>query len=890
VLAGIQEGFCVFSEWRRGRALAESARTIFLVSVCVVTMLEWSFSEQCFVMIDFFKRLFDSEFTPHGQAYLMRPEIIWLHVVSDALIALAYFSILITLACFLRKRDDLSHRGIFFLLGFFVLACGVAHLMEIWSVWHGTFRLVGFVKAVTGVSAVATAIMLVKVFPQALALTSPEGLKRVSLALESERTEHERERSSWSVTRDELTRQIDKRAAESRAASEELAGELAARNRLHELGLRLLAAPELRPLQEEVVTGIIALQDGQLGTLQLSNPETGTLEVVANRGFQQDVLENFRSLSGSNTAWDSTLRRGECVVIEDVLADPSFEPHWPVAASAGFRAMQFTPLIDRNGDLLGILSTHFRQPHRFTERDVRLSLLYARQAAEMIEHKRAGMALTESVRHVRQLVSGLSEYAIFMLDPAGRFVTWNEGAERIVGFDAQEMIGKHFSVVFEPHELELEKPGEAMRLAVAEGRFEDLALRARKDGARYWSNLVLTPLKDNAGDLQGFAGVIRDITEQKQAEDELHRSEAYMAEAQKLSQTGSWGWNVSTGEVYWSRESFRIFGVNPRDVKPSHQLFLQFVHPEDRAYVEQTFEKASREKSQFKIEFRIVLSDGSARHIRSLGYPVPQESGLADFAGAVIDVSEQKLAEETFRNAQAGFARVARLTIDEYAVSIAQEIGQSLDAIASNADFCFRLAEATRALPYEAREPLLNIVKDANSANELLARARQNAPSSIGYRIPLEVGDLILDVLALGSRDLRQNRITVQTELAENLPSVSGDRIELQQALLNLVVNAIEAMSEEPDERRILTIRTAQDMLDRKEAVRIEVQDRGTGFAPEEKDRLFDAFYSTKPHGVGMGLRISRSIVEEHGGRLWASANAGPGATFTCALPVADHA
>jgi PAS domain S-box-containing protein len=342
--------------------------------------------------------------------------------------------------------------------------------------------------------------------------------------------------------------------------------------------------------------------------------------------------------------------------------------------------------------------------------------------------------------------------------------------------------------------------------------------------------------------------------------------------------------------VYWSRESFRIFGVNPRDVKPSHQLFLQFVHPEDRAYVEQTFEKASREKSQFKIEFRIVLSDGSARHIRSLGYPVPQESGLADFAGAVIDVSEQKLAEETFRNAQAGFARVARLTIDEYAVSIAQEIGQSLDAIASNADFCFRLAEATRALPYEAREPLLNIVKDANSANELLARARQNAPSSIGYRIPLEVGDLILDVLALGSRDLRQNRITVQTELAENLPSVSGDRIELQQALLNLVVNAIEAMSEEPDERRILTIRTAQDMLDRKEAVRIEVQDRGTGFAPEEKDRLFDAFYSTKPHGVGMGLRISRSIVEEHGGRLWASANAGPGATFTCALPVADHA
>jgi PAS domain S-box-containing protein len=837
-------------------------------------------------MTDFFQRLFDSDFAPHGQAYLMRPEIIWIHVVSDALIALAYFSILITLVYFLRKRTQLSGRGIFILFGFFAFACGVAHLMGIWSVWFGTFRLVGLIKAVTGIAAVATAAMLVKIVPQALALPSSEEFQQTSLALENEKAEHERERSSYSATRDEL----DERTAESQSVREELATELVAMDRLHELGLRLFATKELRSLHEEVVAGMLALHSADLGTLQLYNPESGTLEVAVHRGFQQDALEGLRDVSGRIPAWDSVLRAGKCVSIEDVLADPNFEPHWAIAASAGFRAMQITPLINRNGELLGFISTHFRQQRRFTERDARLSLHYARQAAEMIEAKRAETARTESDLHVRQVIKGLNEYAIFMLDPAGRVVIWNEGAERIAGIEAREIVGRHFSSLFEPHEVELEKPGEAMRVAVAEGRFEDRAARIRKDGSQYWSHMILTPLNDGAGDLQGFAGVIEDITERKRAEDELRRSEASLAEAQKLSRTGSWDWNVATGETYWSVETFRMFGVDPRDVKPSHQLFLQFVHPDDRAYVEQTFDNASREKSQFKADFRILLSDGSTKHVRSLGHPVSEGSGLAEFAGAFIDVSEQKLAEEAFRNAQAEVAQVARLTIDEYATSLTHEIRQSLDAIASNADFCFRLAEATRALPYEAREPLLSIIKDAGNANEVLARARQNASRSSRDKALLEVGDLILDILALASRDLKRNRITVQTELAEDLPSVSGDRIELQQALLNLVVNAIESMSEESDERRVLTIRTARDLLEDKEAVRIDVEDRGVGFAPEEKDRLFEAFYSTKPNSMGMGLRISRSIVEAHGGRLSASLNAGPGATFTCVLPLAARA
>jgi PAS domain S-box-containing protein len=839
-------------------------------------------------MTDFFKRLLDSDFAPHGQAFVEQPEVLWIHVVSDALIALTYLLILIALASFVRNRAGLSRRGTFALIAFFVFACAVTHLMEIWSVWHGTFRLFGLVKAITGMAGIVAAVLLLKAIPDALSLPSSEELNVARLMLESEKADRERERTSWSAEREGFRREIDAGGRELQTARAALGDEQAMASRLQELELRLLGRRELRPLCHEVVGTMIELQKADMGSLQLLDAEKGTLEVLAQQGFESDVSEKLRDMSSTNPVWNETLRRGDSVVVEDVLADAAFEPHWAVAASAGFRAMQLTPLINQNKDFIGLVSTHFRVQRQVSERETRYSRLYAAQAAETIERQRALTAQSERDLRLRQLIGGLNELGLFMLDPAGKVVSWNQGAERIAGWEASEILGKHFSLLFEPQECEEEKPGEAMRCAVAEGRFEDQMGRVREDGVRYWVHLILTPLKDDAGDLQGFAGAIRDVTEHKQTEDELRLSEAYLAEAEKLSHTGSWGWDVASGEVYWSKETFGIFGVNPGDVKPSHQLFLQFVHPEDRVFVEQALEKAKSETSDFKIEFRIVLSDGSIRHLRSIGHPVREKSLLAEYSGAIIDITEQKVTEKVFRNVQAEFARVARLTIEEYASSIAREIDESLEAIAKNGDFCFRLAEATRALPFESREPLLHIVRDATRAKDILARARQSSGQPSREFTPLDPGDLVLDVLALASRDLRQHRITVRTEFAEDLPNVSADRIELQQALFNVVSNAIEAMSGETDDQRILIVRTTRDTLDGKGAVRIDVQDSGAGFDPEQKDQLFDPFYSTKSERMGMGLRISRSIIEAHGGRLSASVNEGPGATFTCVLPAAE--
>lgn len=834
-------------------------------------------------MIDFFKRLFDSDFIPHGQAYLMRPEIIWLHVVADASIALAYFSILITLAYFVRNRRDLPHRGMFVLFGFFVFACGAAHLMEIWSVWHGTFRLAGVVKAVTGVASVATAIVLVRLVPRALTLPASEELRQARSALESEVAERERAQGLLSTANDSLKLQIDERAAESHAAKDELTAELQAMSRLHQFSMRSLETSELQPLLEGVLEATMTIQNADFGTLQLYNPKSRALEVVAHRGFRQEFLDHLRSESEKRA--DFGCDEGKRV-IEDVLTDPEFEPYRAVAASAGFRALQSTPLCHDNGEPLGVISTHFRQPHRPSERELRLTSLCAQQAARLIERKHAEKAKIESDLRLRQLIEGVKEYAIFMLDPAGRVVTWNEGAECIEGFRAQEILGEHLSTLYEPRDVELGKPSEAIRLASEEGRFEDEALHVRKDGSRFWANMVLTALKDESGTLGGFAAVTRDVTERKQGEEELRRSESYLTEAEKLSQTGSWGWNAPAEEMFWSRETFRIFGVDSRDVKPSYQLLLQFVHPEDRALAKRTLESANRDESEFKIEFRIVLPDGSIKHIRSLGHPSAKESGLAGVVGAVIDVTEQKLAEGVFNKAQAEFAHLVRLTMGEFAASLAHEISQPLEAITNNGNFCARLAEATHASPYEGREALLEIIRDANRVGAVIARAQENTRKSSPEMVALEVRELVFDVLALAGHELKQNRIAIQTKLAEDLPRLFGDRSELQQVLLNLIMNAIEAMSTETDERRLLTISAARDKLDGQGAVRIAVQDSGTGLVPEAIERLFDAFYSTKPNHMGMGLRICRAIVEAHGGRLWATANAGPGATFLCALPI----
>ena len=676
-------------------------------------------------MIEFFRNIFDSGFMPQGRSTLVRSDMTWLEVVSDALIAIAYFSILVTLAYFVRNRRDLPYRWMFVTFGFFIFACGMTHLVEIWSVWDGSYRLLGVVKAATAVTSLATSIMLVRLAPQGLTLPAPEDLRRTNAALEQEIAKRGQAETALAAARDNFERQVKEHAEELLAVKDELAAEQEAMTRLHEFGARMPARTELQPVLEEVLRASITLQSADFGIIELYKPKSQSLEIVTQNGFRQGSLDPLRSVNESEAAWGRALRRGERVIIEDVLTDADFEPYRPIAASTGFRAVQFTPLFSRSGEPLGMISTHFRQPHCPSERDLRLTDLYARQAAEMIERKRRDTALMESEERFRHVINAVRDYAIFGLDPGGRVVTWNSGAERITGYRTEEIVGQHISLFYEPGDVELKRPNQALNIGATEGRSEDEGRRVRKDGSRFWANIILIALKDDTGELQGFATVIRDLTEPRRAKKESRRSEAYLAQAQRLSQTGSWGWNAAGEEVFWSRETFLILGADRQGVKPSQQFLIDHVHPEDRECVQQVLARAKRERIEFEMAFRIVLPDGSIKHIESLVHPVHTESGATEFVGAMADVTARRLAEEALGKARAELARVTRLiTMGERAVSIAHEVNQPLSAIVSNGNFCLRLAEATGGSPYEAREALLEIVKDADRASNIISQLR----------------------------------------------------------------------------------------------------------------------------------------------------------------------
>ena len=372
-------------------------------------------------------------------------------------------------------------------------------------------------------------------------------------------------------------------------------------------------------------------------------------------------------------------------------------------------------------------------------------------------------------------------------------------------------------------------------------------------------------------------------------QEKLLRSEAYLSEAQQLSHTGSFGWKVSTGELVWSEETFRIFQYDPAR-KPNLALVLQRVYPDDAALVKQTIERAAQDGKDFDFQHRLFMPDGSVKHIRVVAHAGSDAAGKPEFVGAVMDMTERKHAEEALQHAQAELVHITRITImGELTASIAHEVSQPLTAMVNNANACLTLLPADAPNLQEVRATLSEITDEADRAVAILHRIRKLMKKAPVERTLLDLRDVITEVVALSRHESTKRRTIFRIELPKDLPPVLGDRVQLQQVLLNLVVNGMDAMNAVEESKRILTIGTRRETRDGKSAILLSVQDAGTGFKPEEMNRLFKAFHTTKPHGMGMGLAISRSIIEAHGGRLWAEPNQGPGATFLFSLPAANH-
>jgi PAS domain S-box-containing protein len=416
--------------------------------------------------------------------------------------------------------------------------------------------------------------------------------------------------------------------------------------------------------------------------------------------------------------------------------------------------------------------------------------------------------------------------------------------------------------------------------------FGAFSLYAAKPDA--FDESTLEQFTELANNLAYGVMALRVREERKHAEDKLRRSETYLVEGERLSHTGSWALNISSGEVFWSQEIYRIFGLDSGTALNT-DLLTQFHHPEDRLFVKQTIDTAIREGRDFEMDSRIVLPDGSVKHVHTVGHPVFNESGeLTEFIGVVMDTTERKRSEEALREAQAELARVARATtMGELTASIAHEVNQPLAAVVANANACLRWLAAEAPDLNEARAAAQRIVRDGNRASDVIARIRGFLRKGEPVTVQLGVNEVVREIIMLTQGEVLRRDASLLTELADGLPAVSADRVQLQQLLLNLMMNALDAMSAVTDRPRVLRIRTSTY---ESAAILVAFRDSGVGLNPEQMERLFEAFYTTKPEGMGMGLSISRSIVEMHGGRLWATPNDGPGATFQFTLPIEQGA
>jgi PAS domain S-box-containing protein len=406
----------------------------------------------------------------------------------------------------------------------------------------------------------------------------------------------------------------------------------------------------------------------------------------------------------------------------------------------------------------------------------------------------------------------------------------------------------------------------------------------------FFSREIRQPDQELLNVLASIGSQIGQFIERKRAEGALHRSEAWLTQAQTLSRTGTWVMHGVTRRFqYWSDESYRIWGLDPLQGLPSREDMWERVHPDDRERVWGEVEEAMREQRDFLAEFRILLPDGTVRYLEANAHHEFSPLGaLLEVICTTVDVTERKRAHdehEKLRELESELAHMNRVgMMGELTASVVHEITQPIASARNNARAALNFLDKKLPDVNKVREALGCIVGDADRARDIIDRIRDHIKKVPPRKAHFDLSIAINEVMVLARDAITRNGVSVQSRLADGLFLVQGDRVQLQQVLLNLILNAVEAMGSVEAGARELLISAEQDHA----GARVAVRDSGPGIDPAHLERVFDAFYTTKPGGLGMGLSICRSIIDSHGGRLWAELNAPRGTVFQFNLPSAQ--
>jgi PAS domain S-box-containing protein len=564
------------------------------------------------------------------------------------------------------------------------------------------------------------------------------------------------------------------------------------------------------------------------------------------------------------------------ILVEDVAAQNDWivRPEW--AKREEIRSFAGHPLIFRD-NLLGVIAVFSRQP--FGQQEFTWLGLFANQAAVAIANARAEEALRSSERNLAAIINTIPT-AAWTTRPDGYCDFLNQVWLDYAGMSAEQAQGWGWAEAIHPDDHE--KLVNEWQSCLASGTLVDTEARIRRFDSSYrWFLIRGNPLKDESGNVLKWYGTCTDIEDRKRAEAQVEQAYLRLAEAQRLSKTGSFITDLVADDHNWSEEAFRIFDFEPA-TKVTVQRIRDLIHPDDLPSFDAMIARAMT-GADVDFVFRIVTSRSALKHIRGMARIMVQDADRPLFIGALQDITESKMAEEALDRARSELARVARVTtMNTLTASIAHEINQPLACLMTNASISLRRLNADPPDVEGARERVQLAISDAKRASDVITRLRALFSKKEFTLETLDLNEVTTEVIALSLSDLQRNRVILRSELAEDLPLVIGDRVQLQQVALNLIRNASDAMVCVEDRPRQLLVRTQLEGDDR---VRLSVQDAGCGVNPQDFERLFEAFYTTKSGGMGIGLSVSRSIIERHQGRLWAEPNDGPGTTFFFSIP-----
>jgi PAS domain S-box-containing protein len=574
----------------------------------------------------------------------------------------------------------------------------------------------------------------------------------------------------------------------------------------------------------------------------------------------------------------------EQVIIADVASDLQWDSSgWgPLTLSYGLRACWSTPILSSENAVLGTFALYSREPGEPTPQLQDVIEQMTHLAAVAIERQRAVEQL-KAEQELLDLAQKSARAMAFDWHIQKDINFWSPEQEALYGLQPGSFDG-----TYQGWKKLIYAPDWPVLLRAIEHAQEtgEVAVEFRvmwPDGCLHWLATNGRMFFDAEGKPLRMVGFTTDVTPRKLAEEELRRSEAFLAEAQHLSSIGSFAWRLASDEITWSEQLYRIYELET-GAPVTLELIRTRVHPEDLTLYEKMVEQARNGGDDFEWQYRLLMPDGTIKYLHAVAHSTRDQDNELEYIAAVQDVTERRLSEEALGKLRSELAHVARVaTLGALTASIAHEVNQPLSGIITNASTCQRMLAADPPNIEGARETTRRTIRDGNRASEVITRLRALFGKRDATTESVDLNEATREVIALSLSELQGSRIILRTELSDGLPPVTGDRVQLQQVILNLIRNASDAMRAVNDHPRDLLIRTERD--DDADRVRLSVQDTGVGFEPQAADRLFQAFYTTKDDGMGIGLSVSRSIIESHHGQLWATSNDGQGATFSFSIP-----